>query len=481
MAAVSLKSIPPSLRPVVRSYLMGYGAAVVPQLLGLVLKHIKRLGRTRKASKEERRRQEESFLRSLVWILTSGLKLRGLATFSALLAAGPSLLQKPAYGLLSSSIGSQAHITKLRLSRWLSSFLSAWAGLWLLQTGQCPSCWEGTSQAQALDGKKPNGPRLAGNTIDITLLTVTRAVDVLIGELWARFQAGRKARGKWTKAESFISYMADPTLFAVSCGFIMWSWFLHPDRLPPKYKEWITSAARGDERIIHTMRRLYDGSIIYGEKARDGDDSLAAVCRDYGLPEDYSDPAKTWPFPCVMFHIGDGISCEERAIRRFIKSWQTAMFTYLPLALAFRLRRPSRKAIFRSFSSASRSSAFLATYITLSNYGVCLARSRVGPLIAGRNIEACRRLDSGVSVGTACALCGWSIFVETKARRKDMALFVAPRALGTLVPRRYPVEKEWRERLAFALSAAILSTCIRENPKRVRGWLGRLLGFAIRE
>lgn len=342
---------------------------------------------------------------------------------------------------------------------------------------------------------------MAGSTIDITLLTITRAADVLVGEGWARHQASRKARGKWTKAskcnknvgpnddqlthpvqaESFISHMADPTFFAVSCSLIMWSWFYHPKRLPPRYNQWITSAAQGDERIIHTLRRLRDGSMVYGEKPDGCDGTLAAVCRDYGLPEEHANPAKTWPLPCVMFHIGDGHSCEERAIRRFIKSWRTAMLTYLPLGLAFCLRRPSQKAILRSFLSASRSSAFLATYITLSYYGVCLARSRIGPLVAGQDIAACRRLDSGVGVGTACALCGWSIFVETKARRKDMALFVAPRALGTLVPRQYPVEKQWRERLAFALCAAVLSTCIRENPKRVRGWLGRLLAYAIRE
>lgn len=261
----------------------------------------------------------------------------------------------------------------------------------------------------------------------------------------------------------------------------MWSWFFRPERLPPQYNKWITSASKGDDRIIQMLRGLHDGSIVYGEKPDNCDVPLAAVCRDYNLPEDYGDPAKTWPFPCVLLHAGQGTTCEERAIRRFVNSWRMAMFTYLPLALTIRLRGSlSHKKIVKSFFSASRSSAFLATYITLSYYGVCLARSRIGPLIAGRDMAACRRLDSGISVGTACILCGWSIFVETKARRKDMALFVAPKALGTLVARRYPVEKQWRERFVFALSAAVLSTCIRENPKRVRGWLGRLLAYAIR-
>lgn len=308
-------------------------------------------------------------------------------------------------------------------------------------------------------------------------------VNKIHQDCWTKRSSSTNQNTHQIQAESAISYMADPALFAVSCSLIMWSWFYHPERLPAQYNKWITSASRCDDRIIHILRGLHDGSIVYGEKLDDNCDvPLAAVCRDYNLPEDCGDPSKTWPFPCVLLHAGCGTTCEERAIRRFIDSWRMAMFTYLPLALTFLLRRsPSKKRFLRSFLSASRSSAFLATYITLSYYGFCLARSRIGPLIAGRSMAACQRLDSGISVATANVLCGWSIFIETKARRKDMALFVAPRALGTLVSRRYSVDKQWRERFVFALSAAVLSTCIRENPRRVRGWLGRLLAYAIRK
>lgn len=95
MAAVSVsfKQIPPSLRPVVRAYLLGYGAAVVPQTLSLVLKHVKRLGRTRKGSPQDIRHQRESFFRALIRIFTSSLDPRGLAVFCAALAAGPSFFQ----------------------------------------------------------------------------------------------------------------------------------------------------------------------------------------------------------------------------------------------------------------------------------------------------------------------------------------------------------------------------------------------------
>lgn len=34
-------------------------------------------------------------------------------------------------------------------------------------------------------------------------------------------------------------------------------------------------------------------------------------------------------------------------------------------------------------------------------------------------------------------MCGWSILVEAEKRRQEIALFVAPRAAATLLPRRY--------------------------------------------
>jgi hypothetical protein len=78
-------------------------------------------------------------------------------------------------------------------------------------------------------------------------------------------------------------------------------------------------------------------------------------------------------------------------------------------------------------------------------------------------------------------LCGWSILLESASRRKDMALFVAPRALATLFPRRYALDKQWRETVVFAVSTAVVMTCFREQPRRVRGMMGGVLGSVFRE
>jgi len=152
---------------------------------------------------------------------------------------------------------------------------------------------------------------------------------------------------------------------------------------------------------------------------------------------------------------------------------------YGPLNLALQLRNPSKEGMKRAFISSIRSSAFLGSFIALFYYGVCLARTRAGPRIIGSDIQSRQMIDSGICIGSGCMLCGWSLLLENKGRRKDIALFVAPRALATLLPRRYEMKYQWRETAVFATSTAIVFTCIQENPARVRGVLGKILSSVI--
>lgn len=157
---------------------------------------------------------------------------------------------------------------------------------------------------------------------------------------------------------------------------------------------------------------------------------------------------------------------------------------YLPLQLTmFLLRIRNSKSpqhdLLRTVVSASKSSAFLGTFITLFYYGVCLARTRLGPHILGTSPAARQQIDGGLCVGTGCFLCGWSVLLEPAGRRKELALFVAPRAVATMLPRRYDADKLWMERLVFAVSTAVVFTCVLENKKRVRGILGPVLGMVL--
>jgi hypothetical protein len=273
----------------------------------------------------------------------------------------------------------------------------------------------------------------------------------------------------------------------------MWSFIYHPERLPRAYNRWIASAASVDWRLLEVLRRCRDGRFVYGTDTGQAP-LLEPMCDRYGHPRAWADPAVTVPLPCEVVHMGRGPSCERHALVRLGRSFGFALATYLPLSLvALLIRRvlggggrsgdqssPSsrvtRQAVGRAFGSATRSSAFLASCIALYWYGICLARTRLGPLILGKTLAARQRLDEGLCVAAGCALCGWAVLLETASRRRDMALFVAPRALATLLPRRYAAALAWRETAVFAASAAVVVEYARRDPRRVRGVLGVVLG-----
>lgn len=256
----------------------------------------------------------------------------------------------------------------------------------------------------------------------------------------------------------------------------MWAWFYEPCRLPRAYTKWISSAAAVDSRLIEALRRCHHGELRYGEETGQAP-LLQSMCVDYKLPSEWGDPVKAIPFPCEIVHMGCGSSCEYHALSRFYRSFKWSMITYLPLNLL--ARGKNIKGFRTAFLSAARSSSFLAAFITLFYYGVCLARTRLGPHIVGKDTKSRQTIDGGLCVGSGCFLCGWSILLEKVARRKELALFVAPRAMATLLPRRYPLDKQWRETFVFAFSTAVVFTCIRENPKRVRGMLGKVLSSVL--
>jgi hypothetical protein len=271
-----------------------------------------------------------------------------------------------------------------------------------------------------------------------------------------------------------VSTFADPWIFSTSCALIMWAWIYTPDRLPRSYNKWIKSAAAVDQRLLIALRRMRYGEIKYGVETGQAH-LLQGVCKHYHLPLEYGDPVKSIPFPCEIVHMGTGKNCEYHAVSRWGRSFLWAISTYLPLNILLTLRQPSKKAITNAVKSSARSSAFLGTFIALYYYGICLSRTRIGPRVLGTSIPARNQIDSGICIGGGCALCGWSVLVENAGRRKELGLFVAPRALATILPRRYLIEDQWKETLAFAMSTAVVFTCVGEKPERVRGVLGKLL------
>lgn len=376
-----------------------------------------------------------------------------------------------------------------RLSRWFSSAIAAWFSIQLLQTPFTTAVV--TDRDPASDAQKtqqvtaplelPSAKLQAGRTLDLTLFAAVRALDVIIGEVWSQRPTHPNGSTAAT-LDKLTSNLTDPLIFAITSGVAMWHWFYNSSSLPPAYNKWISSAAAVDQRLIVALQRCRSGAILYGQDTGEAP-LLQDMCRDYGWPEHWGDPAASVPFPCELVHMGCGPSCEHHALSRLARAWLWSMRTYLPLQLlmfvararASLARRTLGRDLSRAVLSSARSSAFLGAFIALFYYGVCLTRTRVGPHVLGRDAEARQRLDGGLCVGVGCVLCGWSVLLESASRRKELALFVAPRAVATLLPRRYDADKEWVERAVFASSTAVVFTCVLENKRRVRGVLGRLL------
>ncbi len=352
-----------------------------------------------------------------------------------------------------------------RLARFLAAFLAAWLSLQLLNSRPVPRtaeenvtsddqtslkslndvCQSPSEQFEKRHWKAPLA--LAGRTMDLTLFAVIRAIDVVVADLWSRHRSRSQKTGRWTQVESFLSRTIDAGVFAVGAGAVMWAWVYLPGRLPRAYNRWIGDAAQVDPRLIETLRRIRMGQFVYGENTGQAP-LLQGMCKDYGLPLVWGDPAKTIPIPCEIVHMGVGPSCEKHALVRFGRAFKFALAMYLPLQLSLRMRSPSTRAFQQALRDATRSSVFLGSFISIFYYSICLSRTRLGPKIISHSTITPTMWDQGLCINVACAMCGWSILIEAERRRQEIALFVAPRAVATILPRQYN-EKVRLPRLLF--------------------------------
>ena len=260
----------------------------------------------------------------------------------------------------------------------------------------------------------------------------------------------------------------------------MWSWFYSPERLPKTYLSWISKIAQLDHRLLTALRLCRQGNLTYGSTTTENA-HLPELCKELNLPEVMGNPTLTVPIPCELYHCGAGESCEVHAAMRFWNTFKLSMRIYLPLQGLDLLRRSDLRisSVFTVLQNAARSSSFLATFVGSFYYAVCLSRTRLGPRLFPS--VSPQSWDSGLCVLAGCVLCGWSILVEKFSRQQEIALFVAPRAIATLLPRVYERTNQTREQLVFAASVATVMTAIQNrNRRHVRGVLGTVIERVLR-
>lgn len=479
-----------SLKPVLRAYALGYVTVTSPRLLDFV-----RTLRKRDLSAQ----QNFAILSS---ILKTSTQLNRFPTAAAIIVGGATVIPRLAGNLLRWLVTA---VTKNRLTRlggninsgihFICSFLSAWLAFDLLNRDEAWVRKRANSRSAATvdisNLELPNQhhlpppsfhPHYAGKTIDFTLFALCRALDIAVITAWTRTRSKSwHLEQKSPTLANFIRKTADPWIFAASAAIIMWSWFYSPHRLPRAYNRWISKAADVDGRLIQALRLARQGDFVYGQDTGQAP-LLAGLCHELGLPEEYGDPAKTIPIPCELYHCGTGKSCEVHAISRFWRSWKFGMEVYVPLQILTRLRSRNMKLALHGLKSAARSSSFLAAFVSMFYYAVCLARTRLGPRLVSHKTVTPQMWDSGLCVLAGCLACGWSILLERPSRRQEIAFFVAPRAMATILPRVYDKQYVRREQVVFATSVAIVLTTLKTgNERNIRGVLGRLLKGVLKE
>jgi hypothetical protein len=277
---------------------------------------------------------------------------------------------------------------------------------------------------------------LAGRTLDLTIYALIRAIDTSMQFL----------PSPTSPTLQTLASISSPSLFILSSAVIMHSYFYAPLALPRAYVHWITRLAAVDPRLVHALRQVRFGNFIYGKDTGIAP-LLGGMAKDLGLPEEYGDPVKTIPVPCELVHHGTGKSCEYHAVIRLTRTLKAALGVYAPLQAFILLRKLTAKNAPRDAQGrlkltgtaavdTLRSASFLASFVSLFYYGVCLARTRVGPKAFPAVTP--QMWDGGLCVLAGCMACGWSVLIERPKRQTELMLFVVPRAAGVLVPRRYP-------------------------------------------
>lgn len=339
------------------------------------------------------------------------------------------------------------------ICRFLAAFLSAWISMHILNrtsksriTSFLPKshgrlhCWstelDEISAYKKIHNFEQDSITSAGRTMDLTSFAVARSLEAVIGDVWSRHKTSRIAKDEWSATEALASKLADTAVFAVSSGVVMWAWFYFPSRLPRAYRKWIRRFAQVDDRLVEVLRKARTGEFVYGRDTGQAP-LLGSMCEENNWSLVWGDPAQTIPIPCEVVHSGLGPSCHWHAVARFSKAFKFAFATYLPFQLIVKGRKISWQTIWRAVRDALRSSSFLGAFVGLFYYGVCLARTQMGPKVFSKDRITPMMWDQGLCIRAGCILCGWSILIERAKRRQELAFFVAPKALATFLPRRY--------------------------------------------
>ncbi|CAK9435582.1 uncharacterized protein LODBEIA_P03090 [Lodderomyces beijingensis] len=415
-------------KPSFKAFLYAYLYLILPKVIGRLISAI-------------RRKKFDAFLPRIKKTLIKALHPKRFPAFAASLVAGINILEPIFYKVLKRRNVLKTPASRLFLSTLVSALISA-------------ACTFPLYQDHVVGLGRHN-------SLDLTLLIATRAIDTVFSASLAT-----------VTPEGLVKY-GDALLFIASCTPIMFCWFFYPERLPPSYGKWITAAANMDPDFIEALRLVRNKDLVYGEHGP-YEDFLGPYFEKYGQDPKRGNTVLHQPVECEAVHAFVSKSCEVHALWRFWRGFKFAITVYLPLNLlmqSFKSNTKFSEKLWRALKSSTRSSCFLGAFIGFYWYAVCLARTRLFPKLFPNVPKV--RFDDTIAPAAGALMCGFSAFIETPQRRKELALFVAPRGVGTLVPTEPSTRNLRIESIVFSIGLAVLVAYSRNKSSSVRGIFGK--------
>ncbi|KAI8063716.1 uncharacterized protein B0P05DRAFT_555409 [Gilbertella persicaria] len=246
------------------------------------------------------------------------------------------------------------------------------------------------------------------------------AQQLLVRALQAIYNAG-KAR------DIFYFENGDALLFAVTCAQVLYAYTMRPETLPPDFYAFMVKTARCPKGALLLNEKNVRGIPIATTEALDMIRKLRPTKHAVEVVSQL--PANLPAIPCEMLHPWIN-GCQMTAVERFAKVFKSLLPVYgtLHFVPMFLLRtqhfkRDPMSMLSKTTLATLKSGAFLASFVTLYQYQICMHRQLLKTgLIGSWNSKYIYYL-----AGFFCAYP--SIFLEDKKRRSELALYVLPKAI----------------------------------------------------
>ncbi|KAH9616702.1 hypothetical protein KSS87_003865 [Heliosperma pusillum] len=210
----------------------------------------------------------------------------------------------------------------------------------------------------------------------------------------------------------------DSLLFALACAQVMYAFIMRPESLPKSYQDFIQKTGPVAQPVYKAVRNCCRGSPVNVA-------SLSAYLSSKGVQNLGSLEEFPSIIPCSIIHpttqscLTHNLNAASATFRKTFPLYFSLTFVpFVVLHLQKFMDTPARTC-WLAFKGAVRSTTFLSAFVGIFQAVICLHRK-----VSSKD----HKLVYWVSGGLAAL----SVLLEKKTRRKELALYVLPRASDSL-------------------------------------------------